>query len=118
MKKLIFLFSLILFSAGVRGQIKSVSNETFITCYYPVSQIPSQEKWDQLVAQLSKTEGIEKLKSIYKPEQGRGQLILLIQASSGNRENKKEFDLSQIKSIIIQMGMLPEDPEIKEGKHI
>jgi hypothetical protein len=118
MKKIIFLFFLVLFSMAVSGQNKTAYNETFITCFYPVSQIPSQEKWDQLVAQLSKTEGIEKLKSVFKPEQGRGQLILLIQASSGSRENKREFDLSQIKSIIIQMGMLPEEPEIKEGKHI
>lgn len=118
MKKITFLFFLVLFSVAVNGQNKTAYNETFITCFYPVSQIPSQEKWDQLVAQLSKTEGVEKLKSVFKPEQGRGQMILLIQASSGNRENKKEFDLSQIKFIIIQMGMLPEEPQIKEGKHI
>ncbi|MCX7743497.1 MAG: hypothetical protein N2167_02925 [Flavobacteriales bacterium] len=118
MKKSVFLFFLILISIGLHGQIKTVSNETYVTCFYSVSQIPSQEKWDQLVAYLGKTEGVEKIKSVYKPEQGRGQLILLIKASSGNRENIKEFDLAQIKSIIIQMGLQPEEPEIKDGKHI
>lgn len=118
MKKLIILFSIVLFSIRLHGQNQTVSPETYITCFYPVSKINSQDNWNQLVDRLNATDGIIKLKSIYKPEQGRGQLILLIIATSGTGENKKEFDLMQIKSMIIQWGMQPEEPEIKEGIHM
>ncbi len=118
MKKLIILLLIVLFSIGLHGQNQTVSSETYITCFYPVSKIASQDNWNLLVDRLNATDGIIKLKSIYKPEQGRGQLILLIIATSGTSENKKEFDLTQIKKLIIQLGMQPEEPEIKEGIHI
>jgi hypothetical protein len=108
-----------LFPIGLHSQNKTVvSSDSYITCFYPVSKVVSQDRWNQLVNQLNATEGIMKLKSIYKPEQERGQLILLIQSVSGVGENKKTFDLMQIKSMIIQWGMQPEEPEIKEGIHM
>lgn len=120
MKKFASLFlSIFLFTTiGSFSQNKVQDSDQYITCFYPVSQIASQEKWDQLLSQLNTTEGIVKMKPIYKPEQGRGQLILLIQSISGSGENKKEFDITFIKSLIIRMGMQPEEPEIKEGIHL
>ena len=118
MKKLIPFLAVILFSIQLYSQNKPVSSETYLTCFYPVSKIASQDNWNQLVDRINTTDGIIKMKSVYKPEQGRGQLILLILAVSGAGENKKEFDLIQIKSLIMQLGMQPEEPEIKEGIHI
>lgn len=117
MKKFILLFLPIFLSTSIEtfAQNKVQNSVQYITCFYPISQIASQEKWDELLSQLNSTEGIVKMKSIYKPEQSRGQLILLIQSISGSGESKKEFDLTLIKSLIIRLGMLPEEPEIKYG---
>lgn len=87
---------------------------TKIICIYTFENVSSEVQIEQLKAEISLLKEVEGIKSVYKPENGRGQITVIIVEPQRVSESQSMFDITQIKKLIISNGLTPLDVNITE----
>lgn len=86
-----------------------------IICNYSFENVTDEMQIEKLKAEISLLKGVEEIKSVYKPEQKRGQITVIIIEPKRTSEGQVMFDITQIKKAIINQGLTPLDVTITEG---
>lgn len=117
---IIFSFSVTSFTTSVNYELHKnvtqlLSNPgTKIICVYSFENVTNEMQIDKLKADISLIKEVEGIKSVYKPENGRGQITVIIIEPQRVAESESTFDITQIKKLIISNGLVPLDVTITE----
>jgi hypothetical protein len=85
-----------------------------ITCVYTFDGVKDEMQIEKLKADISLLQGVEGVKSYYKPEKGAGQIIVFIVQKQRTSEADESFDITLIKKAIIGQNLTPVDVKITE----
>jgi hypothetical protein len=85
-----------------------------IICTYTFDGVKDEMQIEKLKAELSLLQGVEGIKSFYKPEKGAGQIIVYILQKQRTSEADEMFDITRIKKAIIAQNLNPVDVKITE----
>lgn len=117
---IIFSLSVTSFKTGVNHELNKNTSEqlphsgTKIICVYSFENVTNEMQIEKLKADISLLKEVEGIKSAYKPENGKGQITVIIIEPQRVAENESTFDITQIKKIIISNGLIPLDVIISE----
>lgn len=83
------------------------------TYYYTVENVLSTEQLDEVVDEIEQLEFVTKVKVNYKPEKNtKAQFVVIVDEPKRVSETQDMFELTDLKSIIINNELLPSDLEI------
>jgi len=98
------------FFYGINDSLSKVKT----ICQYSFENVTDEMQIEQLKAEISLMKGVEEIKSVFKPENKRGQITVIIVEPKRTSEGQEMFDITKIKKAIISHGLSPLDVTITE----
>ena len=117
MNRLLFSFILLVFFfLGVQAQNnKNQMPKTTRTVYsYSFTGVQNEQQLSLLQEQMSSLTYVESVKTKFKPENKAAQVILIVAIENNGSEERKDFEMGQLKQIISKNGFEPGDLTIRE----
>lgn len=107
LKQYVFLIgAFLLFSINISGQSRAPKTlkKTF---YYSFENVTSEDQIERLKSDVALLKDVTEVKSNYKAESGKGQIIVVVVEKEVTKEGDKEFDITGLKKLIIQNQLSP-----------
>jgi len=98
----------LLFSGTLKSQNNSVVPKTVKkTFYYSFENVQNISQVENLKNDVYALRGVSEVKSEYKPENGKGQIIVVVIEKERTRESDVLFDIRDLKHAIIKNNLTP-----------
>lgn len=113
---LFFTILIIFFFQGLRAQnSKNQIPKITRTVYsYSFTGVQNEQQLLLLEEQMGSIAYVESVKTKFKPESKAAQVILVVSIENNGSEERKDFDMAQMKQIISKSGFEPGDLTIRE----
>jgi hypothetical protein len=105
--------TILLFSITYTAQAQSEPSLTKTLYTYSFTGLLETTDVSIVVKSVEDLKGVTSCKSVLKPERQSGQLIVIVEEYSRTSEGQEMFDITDLKKIIIENGLLPNELIIK-----
>lgn len=97
---------ILLFSINTVAQTK-IAKTLKKTFYYSFENVISEDQIERLKSDVALLKNVTEVKSNYKAESGKGQIIVIVIEKETTKEGDHEFDILGLKNLIIKNQLSP-----------